>query len=105
MAKNSDRPIGMPSRMRFKAPTDGLLWFDSIREMVELVTPALFANSRWERPCLARRCRSRLPMSILMGSIPQVFRVFDISQTLRRISFVYKYLVEPRKGLVAYMGP
>jgi hypothetical protein len=41
--------------MRLSAPTDGFDSFDSISEIVELVTPARLASSRWDSPCSIRR--------------------------------------------------
>src|SRR5260370_11560603 len=66
MAKNSARPIGMPSRIRLSAPTEGFIWLDSISEIVELVTPERFASSRCESFWRARMNRSRPPISTLI---------------------------------------
>ncbi len=49
-AKNSAMPMGMPSRMRFSAPTEGFTRFASISEIAELVTPARLARVRCDRP-------------------------------------------------------
>src|SRR5690606_27971490 len=47
--------------------------FDSISEIVELVTPARFASSRWERLWAMRRWRSLPPISTDMASpVPDV---------------------------------
>jgi hypothetical protein len=70
--------MGMPSRIRFRAPTDGLDEFDSINEIVEFVTPVRLASSRWERLCMSRKWRRRVPMST---DIIYPFRLFEISQT------------------------
>src|SRR5882757_7847952 len=66
MAKNSANPIGMPSRMRLSAPTEGFIWLDSISEIVELVTPERFASSRCDSFWRARMNRSRPPISTLI---------------------------------------
>src|SRR4051794_18607816 len=59
-------PIGMPSRMRLSAPTDGFIWLDSISEIVELVTPERFASSRCDSLWRPRTNRSRPPISTLI---------------------------------------
>src|SRR4029077_14546027 len=74
MAKNSAIPIGIPSRMRFSAPTDGFIWLDSISEIVELVTPARLASSRWEILLRLRTKRSRSPTSMLIAALRNVRR-------------------------------
>src|SRR3954463_3027477 len=68
MAKNSASPIGSPSRIRLRAPTEGFIWLDSISEIVELVTPERFASSRCDSLCRARTKRSRPPISTLIGN-------------------------------------
>src|SRR3954467_5030744 len=68
MAKNSASPIGMPSRMRFSAPTEGFIWLDSISEIVELVTPERFASSRCDSLWRPRTKRSRSPISTLIAN-------------------------------------
>src|SRR5882757_8729661 len=59
-------PIGMPSRMRLSAPTDGFIWLDSISEIVELVTPERLASSRCDILLRARTKRNRSPTSMLI---------------------------------------
>jgi hypothetical protein len=49
--------------MRFSAPTEGFEVLDSIREIVELVTPARLASSRWEILWRSRKWRKRPPIS------------------------------------------
>jgi hypothetical protein len=51
------------SRMRLRAPTDGLVELDSMREIVEFVTPAFLASSRWERFWAMRKKRCLPPIS------------------------------------------
>src|SRR5215471_5243869 len=101
MAKNSASPIGMPSRMRFSAPTDGFIWFDSISEIVELVTPERFASSRWESLWRLRMSRSRPPISTLIGF--PVLQVLRIGQICLDRSSKINGLGAGRKGLVAYL--
>ena len=99
MAKNSASPIGMPSRMRLSAPTEGFIWLDSISEIVELVTPERLASSRCDSLWRARTKRSRPPISTLIGmSLLQVLR---IEQILPRRSSKINGLSSDRKGLVA----
>src|SRR5262249_35635867 len=98
MAKNSASPIGMPSRMRFSAPTDGFIWLDSISEIVELVTPERFASSRWESLWRLRMSRSRPPISRLIGF--SLFQVLRIDQICLGRSSKINILTEDRKGLV-----
>jgi hypothetical protein len=52
--------------MRLSAPTEGFIWFDSISEIVELVTPERLASSRWESLWRPRTKRSRSPTSMLI---------------------------------------
>src|SRR4029453_5812712 len=54
--------------MRLSAPTLGFIWLDSIREIVELVTPERLASSRCDSLCRARTKRSRPPISTLIGN-------------------------------------
>ena len=53
----------MPSSTFFSDPTDGLDLFCSISDTEALLTPARFANSRWDSPCISRIARSRAPTS------------------------------------------
>src|SRR5215218_3913959 len=99
MAKNSAKPIGMPSRMRLSAPTEGFIWFDSINEIVELVTPERLASSRCDSLWWVRTKRSRPPISTLMG-IP-VLQVFRIEQICLYLFSKINVLSGIRKGLVA----
>src|SRR5882757_3938728 len=101
MAKNSANPIGMPSRMRLSAPTEGFIWLDSISEIDELVTPERFASSRCDSFWRARMNRSRPPISTLITkSLLQVLRIAQIcADRLNKING----LRQRRKGLVA--GP
>src|SRR6266702_2082270 len=62
--KNSARLIGMHSSSFFSEPTEGLTRFCSISEIVPLVTPALFANSRWDKPCFLRMYCKRVATSM-----------------------------------------
>src|ERR1700712_3412675 len=55
--------------MRLRAPTDGFIWFDSISEIVEFVTPARLARVRWDSPCRVRTWRRRSPTSALMALV------------------------------------
>src|SRR5215510_15306669 len=98
MAKNSASPIGMPSRMRFSAPTDGFIWFDSISEMVELVTPERLASSRCDSLWRLRTNRSRPPISTLIGF--PVLQVLRIGQICLGLSNKINGLDSGRKGLV-----
>src|SRR5689334_10408483 len=100
MAKNSARPIGMPSRMRLSAPTEGFIWFDSISEIVELVTPERLASSRWEGLWRLRTKGSRPPISTLIGF--PVLQVLRIGQICLGRSNKINGLGTGRKGLVAY---
>src|SRR5215468_8639195 len=59
--------MGRPSRMRLSAPTEGFIWFDSISEIVELVTPERLASSRCDSLWRARMNLSRPPISTLMA--------------------------------------
>ena len=63
MPKKSASDIGMPSSTFLSEPTDGLVRFCSIREMMALQTPARFASSRCDSPCIWRIARSRAPTS------------------------------------------
>ena len=51
----------MPSSTFLSEPTDGLDLFCSISDTEALLTPARFANSRWDSPCISRIARSRAP--------------------------------------------
>src|SRR5690349_2296816 len=98
MAKNSARPIGMPSRMRLSAPTEGFIWLDSISEIVELVTPERLAISRGDSLCRLRTKRSRPPISTLIGF--PVLQVLRIGQICLDRSSKINALTDARKGLV-----
>src|SRR4030095_15662786 len=98
IAKNAASPIGSPSRMRLSAPTLGFIWFDSISEIVELVTPERLASSRWDSLCRARMNRSRPPISTLIGK--SLLQVFRIEQICPDGSSKINGLQERRKGLV-----
>ena len=75
-AKKAASEIGTPSRMRFSAPTDGFMPFDSISDTVEFVTPARLASARCESPCRRLTCRSLPPTSTFMARQPvQVMRI------------------------------
>ncbi len=67
MAKNSARPDRDAVKDSLQAPTDGLVLFDSISEIVEFGTPVFFASSRCDRLCAVRTYRSRFPISNVMG--------------------------------------
>ena len=54
----------------------------SIREIMPFVTPARFASSRWDRPCIWRTAFSRAPTSLPMGTPV----VYDIKHAVRVIS-------------------
>src|SRR6478609_2737918 len=101
MAKNSASPIGMPSRMRLSAPTDGFIWLDSISEIVELVTPERFASSRCDSLWRLRTNRSRPPISTLIGF--PLLQVLRIRQICLGRSNKINGLSGGRKGLVAYL--
>src|SRR4051794_8529043 len=98
-------PIGMPSRMRLSAPTDGFIWLDSISEIVELVTPERLASSRCEILLRTRTKRSRSPTSMLMlspeagGGLLQVLR---IERILPNDASNINGLDGTRKGLAAH---
>src|SRR4051794_13878617 len=99
-------PIGMPSRMRLSAPTDGFIWLDSIREIVELVTPARFASSRCDSLWRARMNLSRPPMSTLMSGVRgEVLQVLRIAQIWTGSPSKINGLQVARKGLVAPWKP
>ena len=72
MEKKSARLIGMPSSTFLREPTDGLDLFCSIRETEALLTPARFANSRCDSPCISRIARSRAPTSNSMGNLLRI---------------------------------
>src|SRR4029450_6706364 len=98
-------PIGMPSRMRLSAPTDGFIWLDSISEIVELVTPDRLASSRCEILLRARTKRSRSPTSMLMVSPKAgegLLQVLRIERMLSNASSNFNGLAGPRKGLAAH---
>src|SRR5262245_25239326 len=90
----------MPSRMRLSAPTDGFIWFDSISEMVELVTPERLASSRWESFWRARMNRSRPAISTLR--VQSVLQVLRIEQILAGRPHEINGLRHGRKGLVEW---
>src|SRR5215468_9037427 len=102
MAKNSASPIGMPSRMRLSAPTDGFIWLDSINEIVELVTPERLASSRCDSLWRLRTNRRRPPISTLMRF--PVLQVLRIGQICPGPSNKINGLGAGRKGLVAYLS-
>src|SRR4051794_13607008 len=98
-------PIGMPSRMRFSAPTDGFIWLDSISEIVELVTPERLASSRCDILLRARTKRSRSPTSMLIvasGVGMGLLSVLRIERTLSNVSSNFNALDNARKGLAAH---
>src|SRR5882672_5167855 len=98
-------PIGMPSRMRFSAPTDGFIWLDSISEIVELVTPERLASSRCEILLRARTKRSRSPTSMLIvasGVGGGVLSVLRIERMLANVPSKFNGLDGTRKGLAAH---
>src|SRR5262245_20392182 len=103
MAKNSASPIGMPSRMRLSAPTEGFIWLDSINEIVELVTPERLASSRCDSLWRLRTKRSRPPMSTLIGF--PVLQVLRIGQICLVQSSKINRLDGARKGLVEWGCP
>ncbi len=72
--------MGIPARMRLSALTDGLVWPDSISEIVALATPARFANARCESSCRSLTMRNRNPTSISIDSpiSRPVFKVLNI---------------------------
>ena len=104
-AKNSAIPIGMPSRMRLSAPTEGFIWLDSMSEIVELVTPARLASSRWESLWRLRTKRSRSPTSMLIVA-PKfkilLFMVLRIEQMVSIGCSKINGLSDHGKGLAAY---
>src|SRR4051794_23557390 len=103
MAKNSASPIGMPSRMRLSAPTEGFIWLDSISEIVELVTPDRLASSRCDSLWRLRTKGRRPPMSTLIGF--PVLQVLRIGQICLYRSSKINALSGTRKGLVEWGGP
>src|SRR5262249_34235354 len=103
MAKNSASPIGMPSRMRLSAPTDGFIWFDSISEIVELVTPERLASSRCDSLWRLRTKRRRPPISTLIG-VPVVEALW-MGEICRGRSRKIETLSQGRKGLVECFRP
>src|SRR6266481_9941827 len=98
-------PIGMPSRMRLSAPTDGFIWLDSISEIVELVTPERLASSRCEILLRARTKRSRSPTSMLIvasGVGVGLLSVLRIERILSSHHSKFNGLYGSRKGLAAH---
>lgn len=98
-AKNSARPMGMPSRMRFSAPIVGLERPDSTREMVEFLSPARLASSRCDSLREMRSARSLFPISTSM--MPTPFHMFIHAQHSRFIERKIKWLRRSDKGLFA----
>src|SRR5882757_8247663 len=94
-------PIGMPSRMRLSAPTDGFIWLDSISEIVELVTPERLASSRCDILLRARTKRSRSPTSMLIVA-SGVLSVLRIERILANVPSKFNGLGGTRKGLAAH---
>ncbi len=66
MVKNSASAMGRPSSTFLSEATDGLTRPCSISEIMPFVTPARFASSRWERPCICRTAFSRVATSFAM---------------------------------------
>src|SRR3954470_19973758 len=98
-------PIGMPSRMRLSAPTEGFIWLDSISEIVELVTPERLASSRCDILLRARTKRNRSPTSMLIvasGGWGGVLSVLRIERMLPNVSSKFNGLYGTRKGLAAH---
>src|SRR5437870_5247529 len=98
-------PIGMPSRMRLSAPTEGFIWLDSISEIVELVTPERLASSRCDILLRARTKRSRSPTSMLIAASRgwgEVLSVLRIGRMLAGSLSKFNGLDETRKGLAAH---
>src|SRR5437660_10742349 len=98
-------PIGMPSRIRFSAPTDGFIWLDSISEIVELVTPERLASSRCDNLLRARTKRSRSPTSMLIiasGVAGGLLSVLRIERILTGHHSKFNGLGSSRKGLAAH---
>src|SRR3954452_15990827 len=93
--KKSARLIGMPSSTFLSEPTDGLDLFCSIRETDALLTPARFANSRWDSPCISRIARSRVPTS---NSIEG----FTRGQLLNLLNILNRQVASAQATLLSY---
>lgn len=82
----------MPSNIRLKAPTEGLLLPDSIKEIVEFGTPVFFASALCDSPARSLIARNRMPKSSSSSLLLLVFTILNnfLFYLLFSISYMYQ---------------